>query len=165
MRGAFGWTQQEMADRLGLSVRGWQKIERDEGLPNGETLLAFKAIGINPGWILTGVGPKEFEDAAAALVQKHVKAGGYTSGAGRGVDVVLLQRLGDAVEAIFIECKQTAPKRAIMAEAAGMYNELLDSVNRLDDDAIVDATIAVLKRRLKERLSTAEAGTGKRSAS
>lgn len=58
VRDENGLSQQEMADRLGMSLRGWQKIERGEGTPNGETLLGFDKFGINPGWVLTGVGPK-----------------------------------------------------------------------------------------------------------
>ncbi len=58
VRDENGLSQQEMADKLGMSLRGWQKIERGEGTPNGETLLGFDKFGINPGWVLTGVGPK-----------------------------------------------------------------------------------------------------------
>ncbi|MRH93928.1 XRE family transcriptional regulator [Agrobacterium tumefaciens] len=58
VRDENGLSQQEMADRLGMSLRGWQKIERGEGTPNGETLLSFERFEINPGWVLTGIGPK-----------------------------------------------------------------------------------------------------------
>lgn len=51
-------TQKEMAAYLGLSTATWQKIERNEGIPSGETLLAFEKLGINPGWVLSGLGPK-----------------------------------------------------------------------------------------------------------
>lgn len=51
-------TQAEMADILGISLGTWQKIERNEGLPSGETLMKFQKLGVNPGWLLTGLGPK-----------------------------------------------------------------------------------------------------------
>ncbi|MEA3533686.1 LexA family transcriptional regulator [Rhizobium sp. CC-YZS058] len=59
-----GLGQQAIADLLGISLRGWQKIERGEGTPSGETLLQFQTLGINPGWVLTGIGPKHLGDAA-----------------------------------------------------------------------------------------------------
>ncbi|MCI9864916.1 LexA family transcriptional regulator [Rhizobium skierniewicense] len=69
-------SQQEMADRLGLSLRGWQKIERGEGTPSGETLLNFEKLGINPGWVLTGLGPKHFaennEEIAGRAESEHL---------------------------------------------------------------------------------------------
>lgn len=61
VRDENGLSQQEMAGKLGMSLRGWQKIERGEGTPNGETLLGFDKFGINPGWVLTGVGPKRLD--------------------------------------------------------------------------------------------------------
>lgn len=63
VRDENGLSQQEMAGKLGMSLRGWQKIERGEGTPNGETLLGFDKFGINPGWVLTGVGPKLLDQA------------------------------------------------------------------------------------------------------
>lgn len=63
VRDENGLSQQEMAGKLGMSLRGWQKIERGEGTPNGETLLGFDKFGINPGWVLTGVGPKRLDQA------------------------------------------------------------------------------------------------------
>ncbi|MGV2183649.1 helix-turn-helix domain-containing protein [Rhizobium rhizogenes] len=152
VRADLGLSQQEAADRLGISVRAWQKMERDEGTPSGETLIQFEKIGINPGWVLAGLGPKSL-------------AGDDRASTPERVDIVLLQRLGDAVQAVFVECKQTAPQRAIMAEAAGLYNELLTMVADPRDHQVVDALIPVLRSRFKERLVKAEPGAGKRSAS
>ena len=66
VRSELGLQQQEMALELGLSLRGWQKLERGEGIPSGETLLQFEKVGINPGWILTGLGPKRQLDDTGA---------------------------------------------------------------------------------------------------
>lgn len=64
-------SQQEMADKLGLSLRGWQKMERGEGTPSGETLLNFEKLGINPGWVLSGIGPKYVEQGSAGNVRRE----------------------------------------------------------------------------------------------
>jgi len=154
-----GWQQQEIADQLGISLRAWQKMERDEGTPSGETLLLFMKVGVNPGWVLTGLGPKVASDPDPSI------ADGDAVERASGVDVVLLQRLGDTVQAVFIECKQTAPARAITEETGRLYNELLRMVPDIRDRDIVDAVIPVLRQRFKERIAHAEPGTGKRSAS
>ncbi|MBW9072192.1 XRE family transcriptional regulator [Agrobacterium deltaense] len=79
VRDENGLSQQEMADRLGMSLRGWQKIERGEGTPNGETLLGFGRFSVNPGWVLTGYGPKYLNEpqekgfAAENLIKRAVE--------------------------------------------------------------------------------------------
>ncbi|MBP1852721.1 helix-turn-helix domain-containing protein [Rhizobium halophytocola] len=143
-------SQQEMADAIGLSLRAWQKIERNEGVPSGETLLQFKKVGVNPGWVLTGSGPR----SASAAGEDNAFA---------QVDPVLLQRLGDTVQAVFVECKQTPPQRAITFEAGQLYNDLLNRVKDLRDTGMVTAAIEVLRREFKDRLTAAQPGTGKRS--
>ncbi|APO76072.1 transcriptional regulator protein [Rhizobium etli 8C-3] len=148
----LGMSQQDIADRLGMSLRAWQKMERDEGTPSGETLLLFEKLGINPGWVLAGLGPKLMYEEPAIQVPQ-------------GVDVVLFQRVGDTVQTVFIECKQRPPQRALLAETANFYNELLSLVTDVRDEAVVEALIPVVRSRFKERLAKAEPGTGKRSAS
>ncbi len=152
VRAELELSQQEAADKLGISLRAWQKMERDEGTPSGETLIQFEKVGINPGWVLAGLGPKSSteEDGIGPPSER--------------IDAVLLQRLGDTVQAVFVECNQQAPQRAIMAEAANLYNELLAMVADMGDQQVIDALLPVLRSRFKERLATAEPGTGKRSA-
>lgn len=81
------------------------------------------------------------------------------------VDIVLLQQLHDTVQAVFVECKQTPPPRAVTAEAGELYNQLLGMVSDIRDKAVVAALIPVLRDRFKERIVNAEPGAGKRSAS
>ncbi len=82
-----------------------------------------------------------------------------------GVDIVLLQKLHDTVQAVFVECKQTPPPRAVTAEAGELYNQLLGMVSDIRDKAVVTALIPVLRERFKERIANAEPGSGKLSAS
>lgn len=153
VRNDLGMSQQDMAAKLGISLRAWQNMERDEGTPSGETLIQFEKIDINPGWVLTGLGPRSTKEQDQSLL------------APPEVDIVLFQQLGDAVQAVFIECKQRPPQRAILAETANLYNELLALVKDVKDEAVTKALIPVLRSRFKERLAKAEPGTGKRSAS
>ena len=66
VRKQAGKTQIEMAKFLGIATATWQKIERDEGIPSGETLLAFERLGVNPGWVLSGRGPRTVDGGEAA---------------------------------------------------------------------------------------------------
>lgn len=143
-------TQIEMAKFLGLATATWQKIERDEGLPNADTLLAFKKLGINPGWLLTGLGPKHLDEVASP----------------NAVDPLLMEKLYKAVERAYKDVGQRPPGHRLAHEATTLFNVLLGEVKDIRNDALVDAAIPVLARQLVERLmqAAAEPGTGKRSA-
>lgn len=143
----------EWAARLGVSKNTIASYERGETEPTASVLAAYrKALGVNVGWLVTGQG-EMFEEPSLAPAPRDQ------------VDIVLLQRLGDTVQAVFVECKQTAPARAITEETGRLYNELLRMVPDIRDRDIVDAVIPVLRQRFKERIAHAEPGTGKRSAS
>lgn len=47
VRKKAGLAQSEIAQALGISLRAWQTLERNEGLPSGETLMQFEKLGIN----------------------------------------------------------------------------------------------------------------------
>ncbi len=142
-----------MAKFLGLAIATWQKIERNEGLPSGETLLLFEQLGINAGWILTGLGPKHLKDRSPAP--------------SIAVDPQLLRKLHRAARLAYKEEGFHIPDEdSIAIEAGNLYNQLLESVSDVRDTRIVDAIIPVLIEELKARLGQAKAepGTGKRSA-
>lgn len=149
VRKEAGKTQIQMAQFLGLSTATWQKIERGEGIPSGETLLAFEKLGVNPGWVLSGHGPKKLDAPSTAPSPST------------GVNIGLLQQLHDIVQAVYVECKRTPPPRALTADAGELYNELLGMVGDIRDKAVVTAVIPVLRDRFKERISKAEPGSTK----
>lgn len=155
LRKELGLSQQELADRIGLSVGGWAKSELNKATPSGDTLLRLETLGYNPGWILTGFGAKQMK-----TVQAQMEA---IPGA---VDAELIERLHDRVAAIFHEVGQKPPQRRIAREAANLYNELTKAVGDLADRELVDVKLPVLELEFKRRLdrAAAEPGTGKRSA-
>lgn len=141
------------AARLGLSKSSIAHYERGESAPGAEALAAYRdTLGINVNWLLIGDGPM-FDDPSKAPAPSA------------GVDIVLLQQLHDTVQAVFVECKQTPPPRAVTAEAGELYNELLGLVSDIRDNDVVSALLPVLRQRFKERIARAEPGTGKREAS
>lgn len=150
VRKKAGLAQSEIAHALGISVRAWQTLERNEGLPSGETLMQFEKLGINAGWILTGLGPMRLDEATpAAALDSH-----------------LLDRLGRAALQVYGDIKRNLPHSQVPGEAARLYNDLAELGVDLNDADAVEASIPLLQHRLKRRLEQAAAdpATDKRRA-
>lgn len=155
VRKEVGKTQSQLAEFLGLAVGTWQKIERDEGLPSGETLMLFGKLGINPGWLLTGLGPKRIDESDNAA-KTPVGA----------LDSQLLDRLGRAALQVYGDIKRNLPHSQVSGEAARLYNDLVELGVDLGDADAVEASIPLLQHRLKRRIEQAAAdpATDKRRA-
>lgn len=139
----------EFAARLGISKSALAYYERGERTPDASVLAAYREIfGINISWLVTGLG-EMFDDPGKAPAPAA------------NFDIVLLQQLHDTVQAVYVECKRTPPPRAVTADAAELYNELLGLVPDIRDKAIVSALLPVLRDRFKERISKAEPGSSK----
>lgn len=147
-----GKTQAEMAKFLGLSTTTWQKIERDEGLPNGETLMLFEKLGVNPGWLLTGLGPKYI----GAADQSHFEH-----------DVQVIAKLGDLVSRVHKELGIRLPAGQESAEAVKLYAVLKRLPLSGADLKNIEPALPLLEDHLRNRLekARAEPGTGKREVS
>ncbi|RVK13469.1 helix-turn-helix domain-containing protein [Sinorhizobium meliloti] len=145
----------EIAKRLGVSKNTLASYERGETEPTAAVMAAYRReFGGSLVWLVTGEGPI-FDDPSSAPAPTEA------------FDVVLLQRIGDMVQATFVELKQTPPPRAITGEAGRLYNELLQMVADIRDEELVEAVLPVVRARFKKRLqeAAAEPGSGKRSAS
>lgn len=55
-------SQQELADKIGVSKRGIQDNETRNRVPGGEVINGFVGLGINANWLLTGEGPMLLAD-------------------------------------------------------------------------------------------------------
>ena len=167
-------SQQEIADRLGLSLRGWQKIERDEGLPSGETLIRFKTLGWNPGWVLTGVGPERISSEDGHKILKSVGSVElknedeiYDYMFGGRINPDLFGRIWDVIRQVYDDAKIHLPRKLEAQAAAVYYNELLnDKIDHLNDHDIQNWLDALRDQLLSELEEAKEnPGTGKWSAS
>ena len=145
----FGKSQQEVSDLLGLSVSAWQKMERDEGVPSGETLLLFNAIGINPGWVLTGMG-------------EMLAGSANTSSVSQTIDSQLIRKLASLAREVRKEIGSEPHGDTIMIDAIGLYNNLLFLVSNIEDMEEVEANWSKLrfdfKRKLQEQSGNLEEG-------
>ncbi|RVG68525.1 helix-turn-helix domain-containing protein [Sinorhizobium meliloti] len=147
--------REEVAKRLGVSKNTLASYERGETEPTAAVMAAYRReFGASLLWLVTGEGAM-FDDPSSAPAPKQA------------FDIVLLQRIGDEVQATLIELKQKAPTRAVTAEAGRLYNELLQMVSDIRDEELVEAVLPVIRARFKKRLQQAAAdpGSGKRSAS
>ncbi len=137
-----------------MSLRAWQKIERDEGVPSGETLLLFRNVGANPGWVLSGLGPKWLDQTA------HLDPN-------NAINPDLLVSIKHLVGAIHRDVGITLRADTLDHKAIDYYNQFrLDGVDPSDADEI-KLWLGLLEKRIRREAGTAlEApGTGKRSAS
>jgi transcriptional regulator with XRE-family HTH domain len=64
-RNQKGWTQSELADRAGLSLRTIQRIESGQSLPQGHTLQVLSE--------LIGVNPAEFKSKESEIRSEHLE--------------------------------------------------------------------------------------------
>lgn len=151
VREALKFDEREpFAEALGISVAMLGYYERGDRVPDAEVLALYRErFGVNISWVVTGIGTM-FDDGPTEPL---------------GYDIALLQRIGDKVEMIFIQVKQRAPVRSTIAEAGEIYNELLKTIPDVKDEKMVEAVLPVLLERFKERIATAQPGSGKREAS
>lgn len=138
VRKRTGKTQAEMAKFLGVSTATWQKIERNEGIPSGETLLNFIKLDVNPGWILTGLGPE--------LVTY------YPINQPAVVDRKLFDAIAGMVEQKYSSESVEIGRVEFSSHVVDAYNRLIE---RADDPTDVDelkALLPWLKRQVEKSL-------------
>ncbi len=151
-----------MAKKTGIPVGTLNKYVSLRSTPSATNAIKIAAaLGISVEQLARG----EFDRVESGKAET-VAAKPHEAPAAQ-FDIVLLQKLGDIVQATFIEVKQRPPSRAVTKEAGQLYNELLKMVGDIRDEDVVEAMLPVLQSRFKTRLlkAASEPGTGKRSAS
>lgn len=136
-------SQQEIAAEIGISARSWQKLERDEGTVNSDIILAFSRVEINPGWILTGLGPMAMDDKSDLKYDATATI----------LHVEILASIGAIVTDYMVENPASGVDLEYLLKVTGdAYNRLIE---RADDPADVDelkALLPWLKRQLEKSL-------------
>lgn len=145
--------QQEMAEALGLSLRGWQRIERAEGVPNGESLMAFKKVGINPGWILTGLGPKKLDAKPEPTNSDLVTF------------VEILPDIAATIEAAYRESNARLREFELVNLSAQWLGEIQKMARNIGDRQELLSLLPWVSAQVKRDIANANAGLSKRAAS
>lgn len=156
VREELGLSQKAMAAKLGISYRSWQGLEGGRNVPSGETLLQFKEIGINPGWILTGLGPKNLVEDETYLYQKNAI-----------VDADLMLDIKELVKRLHKEVGIVLRDDDIDRKAIQHYNEYMLDDTDMSDLEEVTLWLKMLEKRLKREIAAAvnDPGSGKRAVS
>ncbi len=68
-RKSLSLTQAEMADRLGMSLKGYQGNERSVAAPSALLVKGLSEMGISPLWILTGTGDMKLNKHSKRLYE------------------------------------------------------------------------------------------------
>lgn len=147
VRHELGKTQKMMSSALGLGASTWQRLESGLNAPSGETLLRIAELGFNPGWVLTGVGPKKLGDSQSGLPD----------------DKNLIARVSVAIAEAYREIGHHLPPARAGEELHAMLIQIVAASEGPDE--YLDQ-VPVMAQRLRKRLRSAqsEPGTGKASA-
>lgn len=156
IREELGLSQKAMAEKLGISYRSWQGLEGGRNVPSGETLLQFKEIGINPGWVLTGLGPKDLVEDESYLYLKNAI-----------IDGDLLLDIKEIVMRLHKEVGIFLKEEDIDRKAIQHYNEYMLDDTDMSDLEEVTLWLRMFEKRLNRELLTAAKapGSGKQEAS
>jgi len=139
-----------------MSLRAWQKIERNEGVPSGETLLLFAKVGANPGWVLSGLGPKSLVESDDHLYQKNAI-----------IDSDLLVDIKEVVASVHKEAGITLHAETLDRKAIDYYNQYMLDDTDLSDVEEMKLWLGLLEKRIRREVTAARdaPGTGKHKAS
>jgi transcriptional regulator with XRE-family HTH domain len=83
VRNFLGYSQKEIAQKLGCSYQAWQGYEAGNNLPGGKILSRLNILGISIDWLLTGLGVMQTKylnsDSSLPLfiplIDTHLKSG------------------------------------------------------------------------------------------
>lgn len=162
VRDEHGLSQGKMADLLNISLRNWQMMERDEGVPSGDTLLRFAGLGLNPGWVLTGIGPKHLEGVNAPKDESEALGSSQPA----AINPAIFKAVKQLVRTINEEAGIRLPDEARDEEAVRRYNDLVALARGSTDEGKLRSLLPALEYEITESVKSAvaEPGTGKRSA-
>ncbi len=149
IRSELNLSQKAIAERMGVSLRSWQGIEAGRNIPSGETLVSFEKLGVNPGWILSGLGPIRMRDWN-----------------GSDADAELFVRIARFVQRVHEELNVSIPDRGSAKIAKSVFDNIARILPRDAGPEETDAALLMQEAKLRRELLAAKdaPGTGKRSA-
>ena len=171
VRHAIGFPQKKVPEGLNIGAGTWQKIERGDNLPSGETLMKIAELGFNPGWILTGEGSmylkkndtEKTEQGQESSIEKSKRTlesfssndlNRPTNDYANAYDE-LIGRVFEAVANVYDETNRRLSRRNMAELASSKSREIWDISQNPDDWPPMVQLIAVqLKRKLQKEIYT-----------
>lgn len=153
VRAEMGLSQKAMADLAGMSLRTWQGIEQGRNVPSGETLLRFDAVGYNPGWILSGLGPKKLNGKPQSTTEDMLTFAQF------------LPEIADAIQAAYREAGGRLNGNDLMHATSHWFLQLHKIARDIGDIEELRSLLPWVAAQVKKEIADANAGLGKRAAS
>lgn len=147
-------SQKAAAQLLGIGTTSLSNIETGANVPSGETLLKFEPVGYNPGWILTGLGPKRLDERPEPSQQDLI------------VFIEILPEIGKAVERAYKASNARINEMDLVHGAAKWLGEIQKVVkNNIGDRELLLSLMPWVEAQVKREIAEANAGERKRSGS
>lgn len=139
-RGVLGWTQEDLAQKLGKAYQQVSVWERDESTPRAKNLhLLAKTLGVEVPWIEKGIGPMRVSDPA-------IGTAGFILGSldrlSEGADVLVI---GQALQAIL----KALPARGISLDDPRLGALFQAVIRRAVQTGVAPDERAVLEELMK----------------
>lgn len=161
VRAVLKLSQVEMAQKIGLSKSALKRLETGGNVPSGESLLKYASVGINPGWLLYGLGPMRMDDRseAGALAERDELRCSPPITAPE-----LLALVTDAIQRTYKDAGASLPALDLGRLSAEKYNEIIQEIPEPEGWPVAVKMMTVQLR--KDIASTAaNPGARKREAS
>jgi len=153
VRSEMSLSQKAMAELAGMSLRTWQGIEQGRNVPSGEPLLRFEPVGYNPGWILTGLGPKKLDAKPEPTNSDLVTF------------VEILPDIAATIEAAYRESNARLREFELVNLSAHWLGEIQKMARNIGDRQELLSLLPWVSAQVKRDIANANAGLSKRAAS
>lgn len=153
VRGELGLSQKAAAKLLGIGSTSLSNIETGQNVPSGETLLKFQSVGYNPGWILTGLGPKKLD------------ARPEPTNADMMVFVEFLLEIGTELEKVYRESGARLNEYDLFHTSThwlGVVQKMARNIGDIDE---LRSLLPWITAQVRREIADANAGKTKRAAS
>lgn len=142
LRQSLGWSQEQMAERLGIAPRTYQGYERDETEPKFQILRPLAELGGDPTWLVTGATSAEAMSVQArsritAMVELPLYEAAFSAGKGRLPPDNEKKQLVSFPEEWVRKVTGRNPRNLIMASAEG---DSMEPTITDGDELLIDIT-------------------------
>lgn len=150
VRESMRWTQSEMAERMGVSLRAYQTYEAAERQPRATDVAPLGEFGVNLNWLLIGLGSMRAETSLAPGFSETSEMLPLPVNTAAATDHRLIGRLTEGIARVYKEEGHMAALHLIAEQAARYHDRILLEVDDPDDRLLYAGEIlAELRHELR----------------